>query len=96
MGSQSKKIKIKKITASRVEIREVIKVIIIFRPFYLKWKRKEKNQQLLIQQSTSPEDGPSRTRVGASHEGFLFFFQIPVAATDDISDKEHICKAGRR
>lgn len=41
---------------------------------------------LIIYQLTSPQDSQSQTRVRASHRGFF----NPVAATDDISDKEHI------
>lgn len=59
-----------KITASRVEIREVIKVITIFRPFLPGVKYQMLIKILRSPQSTSSQDSQSETRVKASHGGF--------------------------
>lgn len=60
----------KKITVSRGEIREVIKVIIIFGPFLPGVKYQMLIRNLRSPRSTSSQDSPSETRVKASHGGF--------------------------
>lgn len=64
-----------KITVSRVEIREVIKVIIIFGPFLPGVKYQMLIRILRSPRPASSQDRQSETRVKASHGGFSIQLQ---------------------